>query len=123
MYPIMYNIGYILPVHAYAQVATCPVYYILFVFNPRIHVSCDCNHVYNVNYNFTFNPRTPMSCDAIKRAIKRVVVAFNPRTPTSCGMYVMTYLKLYNSFNPRTPVSCDGLKRPRNSNFFVIFIS
>lgn len=37
--------------------------------------------------------------------------------------HLVYYILFGTIFNPRAPTSCDSLKRPRNPNFFVIFIS
>ena len=98
-------------------------------FNPRTHVGCDREWLFDfaipevfqsthprgvrqisvntINQRGRFNPRTHVGCDTTIAIIRAIIAGFNPRTHVGCDRSKGSYDKDFESFNPRTHVGCD----------------
>ena len=98
-------------------------------FNPRTHVGCDREWLFDfaipevfqsthprgvrqisvntINQRGRFNPRTHVGCDTTIAIIRAIIAGFNPRTHVGCDLMTKQVNMMMLCFNPRTHVGCD----------------
>ena len=82
-------------------------------FNPRTHVGCDREWLFDFAIPEVFQSTHPRGVRLRSCMRKNLQTSFNPRTHMGCDYVVVRYCTVGFCFNPRTHMGCDTLSRCR----------